>query len=375
MTQGSLVQNDSLGEVSLKKDNMLEAARVDTTDLGSGSEEPEEISKASLQVLLVEKEDLLAQKDEQLANMRALVSRLETRLLSLEERLREQQRERFVRVGKPVEELREQLADELRKRQAAQYELIEKAQRILELEPKLAESEQTIKELQQQLETVQDLRTTTTVLLEDTTPRSSRLPPKGGSTPRASARQVAGCGTPQASSRPAAPVVALDLSRASLEQYTPVQAPAPAVVAAETTTAERGAQVRRIHMVAPSPAGSFVAAAPCASTGVPRTPRASPSSSVDYLSLSQVRASPSASVPNFRCQDAGPFLRAASPVAFQRQASDSGHAGPFPPVAFRGGSPWPWAAAAPVPQLPHAGPPCSVAWSNAAKTPRTKVRI
>lgn len=342
MTQGYPVQGGALEQVTLKKDNILEAARVDTTDLGSSSEEPEEISVANLQVLLVEKEELLVEKDEQLANMRALVSRLEARLLSLEERLREKERERFVRVGKNVEELREQLAEELRKRQAAQYELIEKTQRLLELEPKLAEGEQTIMELQQQIETMQDLRTATTVPAEDT-PRSCRLLPKGGSTPRVSAPQVPGGSTPSSSNRLTAPVVAVDLSRTSLGQRTPVQAPASAVAAAaaETSTAERGAQVRRTNAVATrTPVGSFVAPSPAAAAGVPSTPRAPPSTSVV----------------NAMCQDAGPWFRAASPMAVNR-----------------GWSPSPWAAQA-MPQLAHAGP-CSVAWSNGARTPRMVARL
>ena len=104
-----------------------------------------------LESALASEQKRCADKDKQLQMMEALLGRLQSRLELLEDNLKEQQRKNRLNSsrehGAAVLDLQQQLADELAKRKQAQYLLIEKGQELCDVQQKLAESQQRIKEL------------------------------------------------------------------------------------------------------------------------------------------------------------------------------------------------------------------------------------
>ena len=104
-----------------------------------------------LESALASEQKRCADKDKQLQMMEALLGRLQSRLELLEDNLKEQQRKNRLNTsrehGAAVLDLQQQLADELAKRKQAQYLLIEKGQELCDVQLKLAESQQRIKEL------------------------------------------------------------------------------------------------------------------------------------------------------------------------------------------------------------------------------------
>lgn len=101
-----------------------------------------------LEAALTSERKRCADKDKQLQMMEALLGRLQTRLEQAEENLKEQRKTRGTSQGaSAVLDLQQQLAEELAKRKQAQYALIEKGQELCDVQQKLAESQQRIKEL------------------------------------------------------------------------------------------------------------------------------------------------------------------------------------------------------------------------------------
>lgn len=118
--------------------------------IGESITEPNEektVQILKLEAALSSERKRCADKDKQLQMMEALLGRLQTRLEQAEENLKEQRKKSGTSGPSVVLDLQQQLAEELAKRKQAQYALIEKGQELCNVQQKLAESQQRVKEL------------------------------------------------------------------------------------------------------------------------------------------------------------------------------------------------------------------------------------
>ena len=130
-----------------KGEDLIQLLAMAGENSGDHVTEPETVQIQKLEAALASERKRCADKDKQLQMMEALLGRLQSRLEVLEDNLKEQQRKNRAGSGTTVLDLQQQLADELAKRKQAQYSLIEKGQELCDVQEKLAESQQRIKEL------------------------------------------------------------------------------------------------------------------------------------------------------------------------------------------------------------------------------------